>query len=160
MSEERSFDPRFDPAFQRGYDASERARRTSAAPSLTAEDIAFGRSALPELGSPLVSAPPPPPEGWEGPKDQEAQAAPTVRRNPFILTLWIISVVLVLGGMVLVIGSGRIGFSSAGGYGSSPEFMVAMQTVSILCPAMTTVGLATMSGLLFWHASRWTPSPR
>lgn len=154
MPDEQRFDPRFNPAFQRGFDASaERTRRANVTPSLTPEDIVFGRSTGPDL------APPPPPAEDEAVDPAAATVGvpspgtSRVRQNPFVWVLWGLSVALVLGGIGLFVGPGRKLFS---GTDNPDQATVALlQSLFVICPAMIIVGLGTMSGLLFWHAAAW-----
>jgi hypothetical protein len=155
VTEKERFDPRFNPAFQRGFDASaERARRANQTPSLSAEDVVYGRS--PRLE---VPAPPPPPASEHAqdasdsaPEDEEAAAR---GRNPYLLALWALGVIFVVGPLALILGPGSTGFNYNGSTGPDAGTIALMQLVAVLCPAMITVGLATMSGLLFWHAAHW-----
>ncbi|MEO9015761.1 MAG: hypothetical protein ABI275_10630 [Terrimesophilobacter sp.] len=154
MPDEQTFDPRFNPAFQRGFDATaERTRRAKVTPSLTPDDVVYGRSARPDL------APPPPP-----PEDEAVDPAATTvevpspdtsrdRRNPFVWALWGLSAVLVLGGLGLFVGPGQKLFSGADNPGQATFAL--LQSLYVICPAMITVGLATVSALLFWHAAAW-----
>jgi hypothetical protein len=155
MSEEQSFDPRFNPAFQRGFDASaERVRRANVTPSLSAEDVMYGRSARPDF-----AAPPPPPE-----EEAEDQVTPPVevpslgfprgRHNPFVWMLWLLGIVLAGGGMALLLGPTRVMlFSNTGTQDQST--IALLQTFYVIAPVLITVGLGTISGLLFWHAAAW-----
>jgi hypothetical protein len=154
MSEEQRFDPRFNPAFQRGFDASaERIRRANGTPSLTAEEVMYGRSARPDFAEP-----PPPPQETE---DQVIPAVevpslepPRDRRNPFVWTLWLLGIVLTGGGMALLLGPTRVMLFSNTGT-QDPPTIALLQTFFVIAPALITVGLGTISGLLFWHAAAW-----
>jgi hypothetical protein len=159
MSEEQQFDPRFNPAFQRGFDASaERARRANLTPSLSPEDVMYGRTASPDFAPP----PPPPPE-----EETEDRVAPALevpalqrdRQNPFVLALWLLSVVLVGGGIWLFLGPGRADLGSSPN-DPDPGFIAFIQALYVICPAMITAGLGTVSGLLFWHAAAWNARRR
>jgi hypothetical protein len=154
MSEEQRFDPRFNPAFQRGFDAStERVRRANVTPSLTAEDVMYGRSARPDFAAP----PPPPPEETEDqvtvPVEVPSPESPRDRHNPFVWTLWLLSIVLIAGDLGLLLGPVRGLFSSS--FNSDQGAVALLQTLYVICPALITVGLGTISGLLFWHAAAW-----
>jgi hypothetical protein len=154
VTEKARFDPRFNPAFQRGFDASaQRARRANQTPSLSAEDVVYGRS--PRLE---VPAPPPPPveRAQDAPESAaEGEESAARGRNPFLLVLWALSVAFVVGPLALILGPGSTGFNYYGSAGPDAGTVALMQLVAVLCPAMITVGLATMSGLLFWHAAAW-----
>lgn len=160
MSEERRFDPRFNPAFQRGFDATaERNRRANLTPSLSPEEVMYGRSAGPDFATP----PPPPPEDTEDqvapPAEVPVPERPRDRQNPFVWALWLFSVALVGGGLVLLLGPVRHLLSN--GFGSADQDTAALlQTLYVIAPTLVTVGLATISGLLFWHAAAWNARRR
>lgn len=175
------FDPRFDPAFQRGYQPQpgERARtrvRTDA------PDSAFRRpsSLLRTQGDSTRATPSDPltpyeeaalslDEGRPVPPDQleaGAPAAQTVvvasagalsgielnpRRNPFILALWLIGGGFVVLGIVLYCVSVTSSYS-----GPTPSTdvgaLVFAQLGWMLAGPLITVGLLTLVGLLFLTA--------
>ena len=80
-------------------------------------------------------------------------------RNPFVVALWIVGPALTIGGLSVQV---RTFLDSMGGssYINSPggevPFDLILQQISwSLGPAMTSTGLATVVGLLFYHALRW-----
>ncbi|GAB3039743.1 hypothetical protein GCM10027052_20200 [Parafrigoribacterium mesophilum] len=159
MPEQQRFDPRFNPAFQRGFDVSaEQARRASATPSLTPEDVMYGRSARPDF-----TAPPPPPPSADGTPAAAMDVRVAVlpqeprddRHNPFVWALWVLGVVLIGGSIGVMAGPMRILFSGNNSVASDPGALALAQFLYVACPALITVGLATVSGLLFWHAAAW-----
>ena len=149
MTEKGRFDPRFNPAFQRGFDPSaQRAARANQTPSLSADDVVYGRSAPME-----IPAPPPPPaeQAPDGaPDDEENQA--TRGHNPFVLALWLLFVVFIAGGIALLLGPAS-GFRD--GSAATDSDLAVMLIAQVFGPCMIAVGLATLSGLLFWHAAEW-----
>jgi hypothetical protein len=157
MADEQRFDPRFDPAFQRGFDASgERARRARTTPSLTPEEVMYGRSAGPDFASP---PPPPPDEATDDPAATTVEVPspelPGVGHNPFVWALWLLGVVLAGGGFVLLLGPTRAMLFSSNTGNPEPSTIALLQTFYVMAPALITVGLSTLSGLLFWHAAAW-----
>jgi hypothetical protein len=154
MSEEQRFDPRFNPAFQRGFDVStDRVRRANVTPSLTAEDVMYGRSARPDFAAP----PPPPPEETEDqvtpPVEVPSPVSPRDRHNPFLWTLWLLGVGFAGGGIALLIGPIRMMYSNS--FNLEQSNVAVLQVLYVASPALITVGLGTISGLLFWHAAAW-----
>jgi hypothetical protein len=158
MPEEKRFDPRFNPAFQRGFDASaERARRANVTPSLTPEDVVYGRSANPNLT-------PPPPRDEEADErtvaalEVPSPASPNDYRNPFVLALWLFSIAMVGGGIAILLGPIRLVYSNGGA--SNEDAYALFQMLFVVSLAVLTVGLGTVSGLLFWHAAAWRRAHR
>jgi hypothetical protein len=86
--------------------------------------------------------------------DEFRDAAHAPRRNPFVIALWILSPLLLIGGLALVVqAASNSGFSYSDG--EVPWALVLQQMVWSLAPAMLSTGLATIAGLLFWHAFAW-----
>ncbi|MDJ0377560.1 hypothetical protein [Cryobacterium sp. PH31-L1] len=80
-------------------------------------------------------------------------------RNPFIVALWLIGPALTIGGLSLQVRS-ILESMSGSGYINSPggevPFEMVLQQISwSLGPAMTSTGLASLVGLLFYQALRW-----
>jgi hypothetical protein len=165
------FDPRYSPEFQRGFDASE-------APSSTAES--------PERidAGPSVRRIPPAPDGPIVPVPTAVAAVPAETagrddaaaaddaealsasswRNPYILALTVLGVLLILGG----IGSFRwsveqvIGGAVYEGGSSQAEMEEAMLAAQLswgLAPLLALAGALTLLGVFFFVAWRWRPRP-
>lgn len=157
MAERPEIDPRFDPIFQRGYVSSD---RTPAVPQVSG-------TRPPELVGlpPVVDVPRPEklqPEKLHAitPDDYSADAVGPQPRgiNPYIVSLWIIGVVLAVGGTALLF-VGFLGLFT--GFSGSSERNQNLQFLYILgntfAAPLITVGLATIAGLIFisawksWH---------
>ena len=177
MSDETQpeFDPRFSPAFQRGFDPEapvEKSEPAAQRPSYAEEVTQYGRQA-PMAGGTSVAPPvavparvvPPPAVGAVGeppsaliiaPLEQEVEpeAAPDVPtgRNPFLLALGIIAVVLVGAGIWLFARSGAA-FNSRE-VRSQGDYMSLDATIHT-APFIALLGAATAIGVLFVFASRW-----
>lgn len=82
------------------------------------------------------------------------------RPNPFLRALWLAAAVLALGGPGLYTWASSSSIAYRYLSDGIALQVIIQQLVGVLCPAMVTVGLATFSGLLFWHAARWKPSGR
>ncbi len=133
MSDDRSFDPRYDPAFQRGWDGPA-APVTSPAP----------RPAEPErivVAPERVSAD----EGVDGDESRR-------RLNPFLIVLGVVSIALVVAGVWM---ASRVsdGFSQQGP--STQVDYALLQVLMIASPVTTLLGVATAVGILFLLAARW-----
>jgi hypothetical protein len=97
-------DPRYDPAFQRGYE--------------------------------------PVPEALEG-----------TRRNPWLIVLWILAVVLTATGATALYYSEQA--LNAPNPENSVAFSVSAGLLQSVGPWLFGVGLATLSGVVFVHAVQW-----
>ena len=148
MSDTRNFDPRFDPAFQRGYvDDGPGAPQ----PYRGIEALGFG-------AEPLGPAPLEPLESRDA---AVAQAHPeplavSLQGNPWIRVLWVIAPVFVLGGVIGQAWSQTLLFS--GSYASGPSGFasyVAPSVMQSVGPWMVLTGLAALVGVVFLHAVRW-----
>ena len=149
MSDSREFDPRFDPAFQRGYrDDGSRASQQYR-----------GIEAL-ESGAEPVVLPPQPLE----PRDAavvEALAHPepvavSLHGNPWVRVLWVIAPVFILGGVIGQAWSQSLLFN--GSSASDPSAFVSYVVPSVVQsvgPWMVLTGLAALVGVVFLHAVRW-----
>lgn len=151
---EQTFDPRFDPAFQRGYEPSRHgfesgAPRTGAKNADPPEPIGSGEPR--ERPRPAESEPPV--------VDAAAAAgqpgAGPVQPNPFERTLGVIAAGLVIVGVGAIFWANN---SNYNGPGETWGWHQALQSlVWALSSPMITVGLATGVGLLFRRAITWRP---
>lgn len=161
MSDDRNpeIDPRFDPAFQRGFD-----------PSIPIEE--YVPDPLPRRAAATVPAanPVPAPEALppvpsvaevqEAAHASDAAAAPpevpeldsSPSRNPFLLFLVLISIALVAVGIWLFIRSGDAFNSSQ--VRSQGDYMSLDATIHA-APFIALLGGATAIGVLFVFASKW-----
>ena len=149
MSDTRDFDPRFDPAFQRGY-----VDDGSGAPQPYRGIEALG------LGAEPVGPAPQPLESRDA-VVAEAQAHPeplslSLVGNPWVRVLWVIAPVFILGGLIGQAWSQTLLFS--GSYASGPSGFVSYVAPSVMQsvgPWMVLTGLAALVGVVFLHAVRW-----
>lgn len=153
-------DPRFDPAFQRGFDGARREPRT------TVQNSGVAAQAAPKhpSSSGYVGLPPAPTASSAGGDaelvEQLAIAAAGDARghdgNPFIRLLWIICVALAVGSIWFMVWSQSASRTSVS-YNSDevPLEIVLTQLAWILTPSALTAGLGGMVALLFWHAAEW-----
>ena len=170
MSDDKDveIDPRFDPAFQRGFD-----------PSIPIEEYvpeplprrALIRPPVPEptpAAAPVPSdrpAPPPvttaaevDPPTSAALQDAEPEAASDLAlesspsRNPFLLFLGIIAIALVAAGIWLFVRSGDA-FNSKE-VRSQGDYMSLTATIE-MAPFIALLGGATAIGVLFFFAAKW-----
>jgi hypothetical protein len=168
MSDEKSaeIDPRFDPAFQRGFDQSipiegyepEPAARKSAVEVPRLPPIA------PKPAAVIVPAAPQVESSEHSTVDSEdadlavtgpeasADLESSPSRNPFLLFLGIIAIALVAVGIWLFVRSGDA-FNSRD-VPSQGAFMSLTSTITV-APFIALLGAATAIGVLFVFASRW-----
>jgi hypothetical protein len=161
-------DPRFDPAFQRGFDQSipideyvpEPQPRTTAAPAPV--PVAEPRRIAPAAADQTVQQPDPAPPVARGDDNSDAVAEPAAEsdqdsspsRNPFLLFLLVIAVALVAAGVWLFVRSGDAFNSSE--VPSQGDFMALDSTIH-MAPFIALLGAATAIGVLFVFASNWRP---
>lgn len=151
MSDEASkFDPRFDPAFQRGYDGPTSAvpreklqpTATITPPSPVREPTAPQQSTRVESAPRFLVEPTP---------VEEEDLAPR-RANPFLIALLVIAVALVGGGLYLTSRLGEL-FASPGP--TDQYDYITLQVMTIAAPMLIVLGIATGIGVLFIYAVRW-----
>ncbi|HEX3678717.1 MAG TPA: hypothetical protein VHU90_03260 [Galbitalea sp.] len=165
-------DPRFDPAFQRGFDPSipieEYVPAQLPRKSATASHVAEPIPAPPVATPPVAPAKPMPPQATAAPDpeaaapgelpdaDLEPAADPALdsspSRNPFLLFLGIISIALVAAGIWLFVRSGDA-FNSKE-VRSQGDYMSLTATID-MAPFIALLGGATAIGVLFVFAARW-----
>ncbi|MEO8094144.1 MAG: hypothetical protein ABI632_04330 [Pseudolysinimonas sp.] len=145
MSDDRDFDPRFDPAFQRGYegivDAPPKTPRAPASASIPAPPAdppaALTPTTTVDRREHLTPVP-------------ELDAAR--RANPFLITLLILSAGLIVGGLYLVV---RMRDLFADTQSSTDFDFVTLQVLIPSAPIAIGLGVATAIGVLFVYAIRW-----
>jgi hypothetical protein len=144
VSDSRDFDPRFDPAFQRGYvdDGTPAPQKFLGIEALGLSSESGGLP--PEGVEPTGTLPPRHPE----------PAVVSLEGNPWVKALWIIAPVLIFVGVV-----GQVwGQSQNSGQISNADVFtnfVLPQLMYSVCPGMIQVGLAALVGVVFLHAVRW-----
>jgi hypothetical protein len=145
------FDPRFDPAFQRGFDGAE----VPDAPRVVPRDVrratpvrppepTAGQATSQPSGTASASADP-------QPSDAAALDSPP-RRNPFLIALGVVSVALMAAG-VWGIQAARAPFLATD-TASSVDF-VGLQILQFVSPVSIALGVATAIGILFVYAVGW-----
>jgi len=139
-SDDEEFDPRFDPAFQRGYDG------------------------------PMIAAERRPAENDQGAADEPARAGrrdqlesaivvqltqPSLKGNPWIVVLWVLGIGLTLAGLI---GSWQAQLKlAAGGAATAVDYYVIPTVIQALAPWAFAVGLAVIASVAVLHATRWRP---
>jgi hypothetical protein len=167
MSDDKDveIDPRFDPAFQRGFDQTIPIEEYVPDP--------LPRKTVASSPPPVVAAPPLAPAPPAAPKatpaamvpdyidvesdddaepvaEPEADSSPS--RNPFLLFLGIIAIALVAAGIWLFVRSGDA-FNSRD-VRSQGDYMSLDATIH-MAPFIALLGGATAIGVLFVFASKW-----
>jgi hypothetical protein len=166
-------DPRFDPAFQRGFDPSipieeyvpaPRPRKVPAAQP-SAEPVAPPRPVIAAKPAPLVAAETTevresvvsePEPDTDSDDELEPVADPALdsspSRNPFLLFLGVIAIALVAAGIWLFVRSGDA-FNSKE-VRSQGDYMSLTATIN-MAPFIALLGGATAIGVLFVFAAKW-----
>jgi hypothetical protein len=163
-----AIDPRYDPAFQRGFAGSAHARiravdspREQPRPEPRAQPRqSVQRPAAEEPGDPFVVPPARPPVADPldavdaAPGDSPARPSGLkLRGNPWVAGLWVVGVLLVTAGFL---GTWR---SQSIYVGATPvddmSEIVTMEVLDLLSPPLLLVGLLVLAGVLFLHAIAW-----
>ncbi|HEX4444395.1 MAG TPA: hypothetical protein VHZ81_12535 [Galbitalea sp.] len=179
MSDEKSreVDPRFDPAFQRGFDPTipitesvpePVERRAAAAPPTATRAPAPARQPIPaaepvapakpvaRAAAPLTAPTPVVEAADSSASDDEpvAEIAPETApsRNPFLLFLGIIAVALIATGIWLFVRSGDAFNSKV--VRSQGDYMSLTATIN-MAPFIALLGAATVIGVLFVFAAKY-----
>lgn len=160
-------DPRFDPAFQRGFDQTipieeyvpellprkAAAAPAPAAPVVAPSPVAPVPPAMQRLGPATVTVVDPEleVEALESEAtERESDSNPS--RNPFLLFLAIVSIALVAAGIWLFVRSGNA-FNSKE-VRSQGDYMSLDATIH-MAPFIALLGAATAIGVVFVFASKW-----
>lgn len=172
MSDDRGrLDPRFDPAFQRGYDPSEAATDAPAPSSPVSRPVADSATDAAADARPVTGAPSQPeprltprldPGAGQVPAGRTSTPRPVLtpdsfvpdeprRVNRWVIALAVVSVVLTLGGIVLIT---RLRELFADTQNSAEFDYITLQSLVIGSPLLVALGLATGIGLLFLLAVR------
>lgn len=176
MSDGRSFDPRYNPEFQRGYEppgGDSGGADSSLAPR---ERVRVTRAAAQRVAPmPVVAAPEPaisrsealePPDSMEelfsaDSHEKHDGAEPAPWRNPYLISLVVIGSVLTIAGVSLFrwavtqMYSGQISGGS-----SSPDTQsdwIWVQVAWGIAPMLAIAGTLTLIGVIFVLATKWTP---
>ena len=177
-------DPRYDPAFQRGFRGDVRAQpradsalrrapvapapeRAPATPEAWAGSVETVGGPVPEAvpvptaaepvgasGAAPASAPVPAPESAGLAIAAEPASVSEVTRNPFYLAAAALAVLLIVGGAVWL----DQGFAAiADGRAASDVGFYAASTMSVGAPLLIGIGILIVAGLLFVLARGWRP---
>ena len=139
---ERTYDSRFDRAFQPGFEESDpfgAATRGDRGDRGDADAAALFDEA--ELN------------GDDGAFDSRGAGFARPRRliDGFVVALWVVGAALVVGGIVVLTALNEAIYSSSGFTQNYPMLMMMFQ----LSPWLTLLGLATLIGTVFLLATRW-----
>ena len=84
----------------------------------------------------------------------ESAAAPHRQgRNPWIVVLWVLAIVLLAFGLASEWISNSLLLAS--NFNSVQEFYIIPKTLEAVAPWFVAVGLASVVGVVFLHAVRW-----
>jgi hypothetical protein len=157
------FDPRFDPAFQRGFEPTGSRFRPRAGDQRTAEALTADRTRIvaPPVSPAAGTAAPPVAQpvdthasGALLPDDSDgaADAATGSGVNPFLIALGVLSVLLVAGG-VWGVQTAREPFLNTNA-AANVDYS-GLQMLMTFAPMAIALGIATAVGILFVFAVRW-----
>jgi len=158
----KDFDPRFDPAFQRGYDGPTTVApaRSPLVPQQRESLISkppVARTEIPAAPVAQQVSPTTPVSSQQGhilvePSDEVIDEPETRRFNPFLVALLAVAVLLVGGGLYL---TSRLGEFYANTQSSASYDYITLQVMTIAAPMLIVLGIATGVGVLFIYAVRW-----
>ena len=167
-STDSEFDPRFNPAFQPGFDPARHVARqgTSARSPQPSPVEPVPLKTQPTDASPPATATPTPRVVAVDPltPPQPAAAAEPIapaelyaaarRVDPYLIALWVISAVLIGGGIysLRLIGDRITALTSSGDFGGPGYYL--LQAFTIGAPMLVVLGLATAVGTVFLLAAR------
>jgi len=137
------FDPRFDPAFQRGYDGR--------MPGPVVEPV---RPVVERVGSVVEPVETPPPAV----ELVETSAEPLryeTRGNPWLRALWVVAAVFTVAGLLAAYAAQAM--MQGANTSSAIDYYVLPLTVSQLAPWFTVTGLFAGVAALVLNAIRWRP---
>ena len=145
------FDPRFDPAFQRGYDGAAGPVRPAVEPARSVVEPVETARATRSVVEP-VETPPPPVELVE------TSAEPLryeTRGNPWLRALWVVAAVFTVAGLLATYAAQSL--MQGANTSSAIDYYVLPLTVSQLAPWFTVTGLFAGVAALVLNAIRWRP---
>lgn len=147
------FDPRFDPAFQRGFNG-DRVRSVQPRPFVEQAPSLPASPAAPPIGMPPAASPADDAVVLSPSQIADAadEAEPQRRLNPFLVCLAVVSVALVAAG-VWIIQITRAPFEDGSG-GANADYVL-LQLLGGLAPAAIALGIATAIGIVFVYAVDW-----
>ncbi len=149
MSGTGDLDPRFDPAFQRGYvETGERAPAQGQGQPPRPATIGLPPEPLPpQVGDPREAV-------AVGVPAHPEPAAVSLEGNPWVKVLWIVASTFTILGLLV---QGWSQSMNSGSFSNSDAFrsFVLPTLAYSLAPAMVQVGLAALVGVVFLHAVRW-----
>jgi hypothetical protein len=155
----KNFDPRYDPAFQPGYEGPDAVVGRSAvvqpvetrrATVVDPVELVTPRALIEPAGtSPagrsLLSSPPPP------------AALIETRGNPWLLALWIVAAVFVVGGIAAQFAARSL--LTSGNAAGAIDYYVVPYIMVELSPWFTLAGLFAGVAAIVLSAIRWRPGP-
>lgn len=151
------FDPRYDPAYQRGFATAPpsvgRSPLVEPVETTPAEPRSVERPPSVEPVETTFAAPAPPANPFE--LDLPPAPAP-LRGNPWVVALWVVSAVMVVAGITLQWQAQQFFID---GVGSDATGYALQSLYSSIGPWFTLVGLAAGVGVMFLHAMRWRARP-
>lgn len=133
MTDDRGYDPRYDPAFQRGWGGAEPDASARPAPSDPDRIVVIAEPVAPE-------------------PDGEAPGEHRGGLNPFLIALAALAVLLIVAGVWM---ASRVSDGYAAQGPSTQVDYALLQILAIASPVTALLGVATGIGVLFVFAVRW-----
>ena len=159
----KNFDPRYDPAFQPGYEGPAPVVGRSDEPRSVVQPVETRRATVVEPVA--VVKPRPIVEPAETtPADWSLLSSPTppaalieTRGNPWLLALWVVAAVFVVGGIAAQFAAQSL--LTGGNAGGAIDYYVVPYIMVELSPWFTLAGLFAGVAAIVLSAIRWRPGP-
>ena len=138
------FDPRFDPAFQRGYDGAAGPVRPAVEPARSVVEPVETARATRSVVEPV-----------ETPAEPLETFRYETRGNPWLRALWVVAAVFTVVGLLATYAAQSL--MQGANTSSAIDYYVLPLTVSQLAPWFTVTGLFAGVAALVLNAIRWRP---
>lgn len=157
----KNFDPRYDPAFQPGYEGPAQVSGRPAVPRSVVEPVET-RTATPVEPRPGVESRPRVEPVETSSPDRSLLTSTTspaalieTRGNPWLLALWVVAAIFVVGGIAAQFAAQSL--FQGNHVGSAVDFYVLPSVLSALSPWFTLAGLFAGVAAMVLSAIRWRP---
>jgi hypothetical protein len=158
MADDKRIDPRYDPAFQRGFEGSVASgvRRHPVAPPSPAIVTPAPFRAAPEREEPRAESGGPQTDEVEPgsvPSDHQVSPARRLSQNPFLISLVVLGLALTVGGLIWA-NQARLLVSGRGAAATDLDYWFLQATVTG-APLTIVAGISILAGVLFVAATAW-----
>jgi hypothetical protein len=168
MTDDKRVDPRYDPAFQRGFEGSvtsgTRTRSAVRRPTLVSPASYRSAEAAPVVevtavrdAEPARASVVPEPEPAADFVAEPVSSLRELTRNPFLVTLVVLGLVMTIAGVAWA-NQARQLVASRGGAGTELDYWF-LQASVVAAPLTIIAGIGILAGVLFIAAAAWNRRP-